>query len=172
MTINGEKVPFDQASLDLRHLNMTAAEFDRLQKSAPDCDILWSVPIANTRADSDAGSLAIAEFTQDDVPTLTYFTALKEVIISSDKDYSAIQNAVSAYPDCSFLWQTTISGVTVSSVEETLDLSNRQVEVSELEAAISVLPSLKALKLYNTGLDEAQIAGLKTHILLWRSRAV
>ncbi len=162
MTIDGEKIPFDQSAMDLRHLNMTAAEFDRLQKSAPECDIVWSVPIANTHADSNAGSLAVAEFSQVDVPTLAYFTALKEVTISSDKDYSAIQDAVSAYPDCAFLWQTTVSGETVSSTEETLDLSNHPVDIAELEAAISVLPSLKTLMLYDTGLDETEIAELKS----------
>ena len=162
MTIDGEKVPFDQASLDLRHLNMTADEFGRLRESAPDCDIVWSVPIANTRADSNAGSLSVEALSQQDVLTLGYFTALKEVSVLSTNDYAAIQSAVSAYPDCTFVWQTTVSGEAVSSTAETLDLSNRQVDVDELETAIAVLPALKSLNLYNTGLDQAEVEAFKS----------
>lgn len=161
MMIGNEEIPLDQTSLDLRHLDMSIAEFEKLQKSAPDCDILWSVPLESQRADCNSTELSLPELTQGDLAALTYFTALKQVTIASDQDYDAIQTAIGQFPACSFVWQTSIADLSVSSEETVLDLSGKAVGLPELEHALSVLPSLESLNLFDTGLDGASIAALK-----------
>lgn len=161
MTIGEEKIPLDQAALDLRHLDLTIAEFDKLQKSAPDCDILWNVPIESQSVASDSTSLSLAAFTQDELALLSYFPALQKVEIASDQDFDAIQAAAQQFPSCSFVWQTNVAGVSISSGETTLDLSGKVVDLSELQHALSVLPSLQTLDLYDTGLDATSISALK-----------
>lgn len=161
MTIGGEKIPLDQTALDLRSLEMTTAEFDKLQKSAPDCDIHWSVPVGNQRVDSDSAELSLSTFTQDELAALSYFPLLQKVEIGSDQDYDAIQTAIQQFPSCSFVWQTSVAGLNVSSGETALDLSGKTIDLTELQHALSVLPSLETLNLFDTGLDAASVSALK-----------
>ena len=161
MMIDNEQVSLTQSSLDLRHLRMSTDEFDRLKKLAPKCEVLWSVPIGDQRIDSTSTSLTLSDFSENENKLLRYFGALEQVTITSFLDYSAIQDAIQTYPNCSFVWETSVSGVSISSADDTLDLTDRQVDSVELEQALSVLPSLKTLVLFNAELQGTTAAALK-----------
>jgi Leucine-rich repeat (LRR) protein len=158
--IAGEDIPLDQATLDLRHLDMTIEIYNNLRDRAPNCEIIWNVPIGNQYVDSRSRSLELSSLNAADVSALQYLPELISVTISSSDDYLAIQEAVKTYPNCLFAWETKISGIRVTNIDETLDLTGREVRFEELDAVLSVLPALKFLILYETGLDNTDVAKL------------
>lgn len=161
MTIDNEQVSLTQTSLDLRHLRMSTDEFDRLKKLAPTCDIVWNVPIQDQRIDSTSTSLTLSDFSETDSALLQYFPALQQVTITSYDTYDAIQSAIQTYPNCSFIWETSVSGIKISSADEVLDLTNLKVDATELDQALSVLPSLKKLVLFNAELQGTTAAAVR-----------
>ena len=161
MMIDNEEVPLTQSSLDLRHLNMSAEDFDRLQRLAPKCDVVWSIPIDDQRIDSTSASVSLSNFTKDESDLLRYFPALKQVTITSFDAYDTILNAISTYPSCSFVWEASVSGVKISSADTELDLTGCKVDGTELEQALSVLPSLEKLVLFNAELANTTVTAIK-----------
>ena len=161
MKIAGEEIPIDQQSFDLRHLEMTTAEHDALAERAPESDILWNVPIGALRVESDTIELTLPSLSSDEVAALAYLPMLKSVTITSDQDFNAIQQAISAYPLCEFTWETTVSGVAVSSTDQSLDLSGMLVDLNELNTALAKLPNLKTLNLYDSCVRIEDIAAIR-----------
>ncbi len=147
-------------ALDLRDNEISAEDFETLRAALPDCEILWSVPIAGTRADSGSAELTLPAFSEADVPLLAYFPALLSVDASGSTDYAALSRAADAYTDCAFRWTVSIGGQSLLNDAETLDLSGEAVELEALSAAVEGLPMLKTVDLRGADLDASAIASL------------
>ncbi|MDO4571990.1 MAG: leucine-rich repeat domain-containing protein [Clostridia bacterium] len=180
--VGGQRAPLDATSLDLKNAGVTdvspliklealerldlrgndiaAADYERLRAALPDCEILWSVPLAGVRADSDAESLTLPGFTAADAAMLEYFDRLRTVDASGCTDYAALRAAAEAYPDCDFVWSVSVGGVTVPADAETLDLSGRTVGLEALAAALEGLPALREVLLSGSSLYAADVAAL------------
>lgn len=147
-------------SLDLRDNEITAADYAALAAALPACDILWSVPIAGMRADSDQTSLQLPGFTEADIPLLAYFPQLAQVDAAGSADYAALTQAADAYPNCAFSWTVSIGGVTVPWDSETLDLKGQSLMTLDLQDAMAGLPRLTEVDLRETGFDRSQLTEL------------
>lgn len=161
IVIDNEQVSLTQPSLDLRHLRMSTEEFDRLKKLAPKCDVVWSVPIDNQRIDSTSTEISLSNFSEIESNLLNYFSSLKQVSIASFDSYATILNAVHAYPNCLFVWEASVSGVKITSMDTVLDLTDHQVDGAELEQALCVLPYLEKVILFNAEIQGATVNAIK-----------
>jgi len=104
--------------LDLRGNELSRESFDALKAALPDCAILWSVPIAGARFDSDMTALTLDSATDDLVDLLAYFPALESVIIATPPDSATAATLTEKYPAVQFGWDIMIAGETVAADTE------------------------------------------------------
>lgn len=128
--------------LDLRGNELSRESFDALKAALPDCEILWSVPVAGARFDSDMTALTLDSATDDLVDLLAYFPALESVIITTPPDSATAAALTEKYPAVQFGWDIMIAGETVAADTATLDFTGKTVDLAELKTELERLPNL------------------------------
>ena len=128
--------------LDLRGNELSRERFDALKAALPDCEILWSVPIAGARFDSDMTALTLDIATDDLADLLAYFPALERVIISTPPDSAIATALMEQYPAIQFGWDIMIAGETVAADTTTLDLTGKTLDLAALKTELERLPNL------------------------------
>lgn len=129
-------------SLDLRGNELSRESFDALKAALPDCEILWSVPLAGARYDSGSTSLLLETATDDLVDILAYFPALQSVQIAAPPDEATAAALTQAFPAVQFAWDIMINGETYSADTASLDFTGKTVDLSALKNEIGRLPNL------------------------------
>lgn len=147
--------------LDLRGNEITTADYDALSLALPDCRILWSVPIAGERIDSDAKALRLPCFSEVDAAALPYFASLERVTIEGCADYSLLAATASRYQDVAFLWDVKVGSKTVSSNTSSLKLDDEPMDLAAICALADALPKLEELDLRNQTLSDADKHALR-----------
>lgn len=109
-------------SLDLRDTDLNPLNYDRLHDALPDCEILWSIPIAGKVYDSNSVIIDISEATEKDFELLKYFTALRTVNAGKCELYDELLRCREEMPDCKFTWQVELCGALYNDDERTLVL--------------------------------------------------
>lgn len=132
-------------SLDLRGNAITAADFQALRVALPNCKILWSVPVGETRFDSDSTALVLDTAPDGLADVLAYFPRLESVQLASAPDDATASDLAARYPGVKFLWDVTIAGKTYAPDTETLDLSGTSVDLTKLGAELRGLANLKSV---------------------------
>lgn len=131
--------------IDLRDNEISTADFDALRAALPDCEILWSVPLGETRFDSDSTVLLLDVATDSLVDMLAYFPQLQSVQLAAAPDAATAKDLAERYPQVQFLWDVTIDGVTYAPDTETLDFSGKTVDLSALLGELAGLSNLKSI---------------------------
>ena len=131
--------------IDLRDNEITTADFVALSAALPDCEILWSVPLGETRFDSDSTALLLDVATDNLVDMLAYFPQLQSVQLAAAPDAATAKDLAERYPEVHFLWDVTIDGVTYAPDTETLDFSGKTVDLSALLGELAGLSNLKSI---------------------------
>jgi len=129
-------------TLDLRGNELSRESFDTLKAALPDCEILWSVPIAGARFDSDMTALTLDIATDDLADLLAYFPALESVIISTPPDSTTAATLTEKYPTVQFGWDVMIAGETVAADTTTLDLTGKTLNLVAFKTELERLPNL------------------------------
>ena len=101
-------------------------EYDALHEAQPDCDIRWSVPVANTYFDSGAESVDLSPL---------------------DMSTSELRELFAAYPDKIFDYQVSLYGKRYAPDVETLDLQGQTPDAGTIDDALGLLPEVKTVDL-------------------------
>lgn len=129
-------------SLDLRGNDLSRESIDELKAALPNCDILWSVPLGDTRYDSDTTALSLAAATDDLVEMLAYFPDLASVTIKTAPDEATASALTARYPEVTFVWDVTINGIRYPADTASLDLSASTPDLAALKTELKRLPKL------------------------------
>jgi len=132
-------------SLDLRGNEITAADFDALSAALPNCEILWSVPVGETRYDSDTTALTLETAQAGLGDALAYFPNLESVQFATAPDNATASDLAARYPGVKLLWDVTIAGKTYAPDTEALDLSGTAVDLAKLGDELRGLANLKSV---------------------------
>lgn len=152
----------DLQQLDVRNALITADVYSSLQSALPNCQILWSVPIADQRFDNQLTELVLPATTDAAaLDLLRFFPQLNSVDARACTCYDALLSKSLELSNVSFLWQVTIGDQTLQNTDTALDLSGKTVNGEELMAAIGYLPKLTDVNLTGTGLSEDEGAALE-----------
>jgi len=132
-------------TLDLRGNPISTEDFSALKAALPECDIVWSVPVGDERYDSTSTSLTLAGPSDEAAELLLFFPKLQTVQFDQVTDRAAIDAITGQFPQVRFEWDVSLGGTTCSSDVETLDLSDRAVDLNSLSSALLLLPNLKTV---------------------------
>lgn len=136
------------SQLNLKGNEISAADFDALAAALPDCEILWSVPFAGKRLDSDTTTrIREMELSAEDVRALDYFGALESVYARRCADYAALAEVAARRPDVDFLWTLKLGTRTLTNLTASLDLNGETLTIFDIKNALPGLPALKELQL-------------------------
>ena len=130
--------------LDIRgNYAFDQAEHDKLVEANPDCDIHWSVPIANKHFDS------MAEY-YDLSPFQLTTTQLRELITT--------------YPNTEFEYQVPLYGRRYTTDTETLDLQGETPDAAVIDDALGLLPAVKTVDIRGQSANAQTVSALnKAH---------
>jgi Leucine-rich repeat (LRR) protein len=130
-------------NLDLRGNELSRESFDALKVALPNCDILWSVPIASARYDSSLTALSLDSASADLPDMLAYFPALQSLTLSTPPDDAIAAALAEKYPALKFQWDLTIAGTVYPADTTELDLTGKPVDFSVLLRELVRLPNLR-----------------------------
>lgn len=102
--------PRDASALDLRGRTLTAAQYDRLSRSLPDCEITWNVPFQGAFFPNTATTLTVDTLSQEDVATLDYFPDLETVDARACADYANLKALADRRPEVEVDYSITLGG--------------------------------------------------------------
>lgn len=154
------------SQLDLRETPETAGRtvtiklYEQLHAALPDCEILWSVPFGDVAFDSTLAEITLPEVDAGAIQAVRYFPNLTRVDASACNCYDALLALAESMPQCTFIWNVSLGGKTVSNQDSTLDLSGTDVTAEQLGAALPYLPKLTGVDLHDTGLSGEKLAAL------------
>lgn len=135
----------DLKSLNLRDTGLTVAEYEKLQKALPECDILWQVPIQGMYLELDTQEMRITALTPEEMESLQYLPELRKISAEDCLDLDMLMELKARYPDVQVDYLVTVGKKVVSG--DTEELSGCDAPVSELMEKLKYLPKLKALSL-------------------------
>lgn len=130
-------------SLDLRGNELSRESFDALHAALPNCDILWSVPIAGARYDSNVTALSLDSATDDLADMLAYFPSLQSLTLATPPDDATAAALAEQYPALQYQWDITVAGTVYPADTTELDFTGTPVDLAVLQSELVRLPSLK-----------------------------
>lgn len=125
----------------------------------PQCDVQWMVPFQGGTVSYDVEKLEISTLSQEDLPALSHFTALKSVNANACDDLDMIMELRREYPELKVQWQVPIGGAAYA--QNSVDLEIADADAAELTAQLQYLPQLKTLTLTGTVPDNDTMYELK-----------
>lgn len=159
--IRGRVYRIDE-TVDLTEYEISTQEYEDILAQNPGIEVLWTVPIGDSRYDSRAESITVGEFSTADLPHFAYFTALKTVDGSRSHSLEALAALRQAYPRLAVSWLVPLSDSesypdTAVSATVTGDTS-----FQKLSTLLPYLPELTELDLRGAVFPgEDELAALK-----------
>ena len=155
--VGGQLVSRQVSSLDLRGEELALSDYAELQRKLPKCDILWNVPIGDSRYPSDSETLPVQGMTEQDAALLDYFPNLQSLDARDCADLASVSAFLSRRPElvCRF----TLAGETVSSDAESLRVAD--VSLSELRGVLPLMNRLQRLELTGSRPDISELRELQ-----------
>lgn len=152
--------------VDLRGQELSAEQFEQISEMLGDVEILWSVPINNTRYDSNIESFTITP----DMPTyclemIKYFNSLK--FINSEyyplcDDLYAVKQSIPQDSECVFNCKAKIYEIEVDDSTTELILNKMKIsDLSELHSAIKFFPNITKIEMCDCGLSNEEMGALR-----------
>lgn len=142
-----------------------AGELQTLRDTFPAVTFLWEVEAGGRRVDCMATELDLSgtalDYAQAD-RLMAYLPELQQVNMRGcGLTDGEMLELVKRYPDCFFLWDVTIAGLTFSTDVTEIDISNQTVQdPAEVEDYLPCLPNLERVIMCHCGLDDETMDAL------------
>ncbi len=152
--------------LDLRGQELSAEQFEQIFQMLDGVEILWSVPINDTRYDSNIESFTITT----DIPAnclemMKYFTSLKTINAEyyplCDELYEVWQS-IPEDSECAFNCKAKIYDIDVDNSTTELILNKMKIsDLSELHSAIKFFPNITKIEMCDCGFSNEEMGALR-----------
>lgn len=140
--VNFHLYPKDAVSLDLRGEDMSLRKYQALQRSMPQCDILWNVPFQGGLLNSSAEEITVASLTDADLAALACFPDLTAVHAEGCTDYENLMRLKEAYPDVALTYTVSLDGTDYAQDTQLVEVGG--ITDEEL-SRLPYLPQLRTL---------------------------
>ena len=145
--------------IDLRGKNITVEQYQVAASAYPQLHIYWDIPIGGERYDCTSESIAVGDFSVDEVPNFAFFDELRSVDGSASASYDALAALRQAMPDCRVNWI-----VRIGADEFPDDATDIVIDVStsfaQLQDMFPFLPRLQRVDLRSAELKPENAAEL------------
>lgn len=131
----------DLAVLDIRAINVSSDEYERLRQALPECEILWSVPFGDGRHDNAASEVSVKTLAEADIAMLQYFPNLEIIDAQGCTDYPVLLMIAEGYPDLQIRYTVTVGTQVLRE-----DVTEVMIADGEAEALLTALPMLSKLE--------------------------
>ena len=167
----GRPVLLTGETVDLRDAQVSVQEYEKLKKSMPEMNILWSVPVGGQYFESASEYVIVDKLSEEDISTFSYFENLKTVDAMKCSDHGALAKLEAAYPHLEVNWAIHLGGRTWNSGERDVDLREVDVTVEELMNALGHFDPGAQIRLAEFSMEEDQKQQLTEafpeHRFLW-----
>jgi hypothetical protein len=110
-------------TLDIRNADVSTELYDQLYAALPNCKILWSVPVGESRIDNQVTQVVLPKIDGEQLTLLNYFPNLTAVDATACDCYGALMTKSLELQNVAFRWTITIGGVAVQNTDTNADLS-------------------------------------------------
>lgn len=129
LLIGGHVYPRDLSVMDLRGTSVSVDTYEEVRRSLPDTQIYWDVPLSGGSFDAGSESIAISDFSEDDLALLHYFTDLRSVDATaarlSVEEYSLLRETL---PGADIRWSIPVGGERYPSDSQSITLEYLDAE--------------------------------------------
>ena len=132
-------------TIDATSAALTEEQYEKLRAAAPQADIFWCVPLGGNRYADTSESIAVGDFSAEEVSLFRYFRNLSEVDARSSSSYDAIRALKTAYPALDVQWQIPLSGQVYDQDATELSITDPATSVEELTRALDILPDVRSV---------------------------
>lgn len=124
----------------------------------------WVVRMGGVAYKPDTKSIVFSKDCGADVAYLQCLDSLASVDATCCTAYDELYTAISAMPDCKFVWQVKLTNkITCPSSQKVLDLSGAQIDDFErFKTLIGYLPALTKVKMHDCSLSYEQLDELRS----------
>ena len=129
--------------LDLRGMEITQEDFEKIANKMPDCDITWDVPFQGGTVSSKEAEITVTGLSDADVLALDYLTELETVHGENCPDYAQLAQLQQRHPESKVLYKMTVSGKSCDQDTSKLTLKGLTAEDAAL---LSYLPQLEKVE--------------------------
>lgn len=149
------------SEIDLRGNSLTAEQIDALTDAFPDCGILWDVPVGGGVFDCTSESIAITEYSADELPLYAYFSGLRTLDATAVPLTAQEHDALAAAaPDCRVVWLVPLCGSSYPMDQTVIDLDGTGVGPEELMETLGYFESPERVELTDSEFSEQEQASL------------
>ena len=139
------------------------AAIKALQQEYPDCDFLYTVPIAGEAYDRHTSTLTLAKEDFEDLAKgMPYLPELQSVTLTGCfDDPEAVYSLIRQYPQVDFTWNFALFGVEVCNKDTFVDLSEIPMENTDaLESALKYFTNLEKVDMVHCGISNEEMLAL------------
>lgn len=138
--------------IDLRGKDISVEQYQVAASAYPQLHIYWDIPIGGERYDCSSASIAVGDFSVDEVKNFAFFDGLRSVDGSASTSYNALAALRQAMPDCRVSWI-----VRIGEDEFPDDATKIEIDVptsfAQLQDMFPFLPRLQQVDLRNAALE-------------------
>lgn len=145
--------------IDLRGKDISIEQYQVAASAYPQLHIYWDIPIGGKRYDCSAESIAVGNFSVEEVPNFALFDDLKAVDGSDASCYDALAALREAMPGVRVSWVVRIGGEEFPD-EATEIVVNGSATCALLSDLLPYLPALERVDLRNAALEPENAAEL------------
>ena len=145
--------------IDLRGKTISVEQYQNAAAECPEQHIYWDIPIGGQRYDCTAESIAVGDFSLEEIPNFTFFDELKAVDGSAASCYEALMALREALPQTEVSWVVRIGADEFPDDAEdiVIDVPTSYTQLSDL---LPYLPALERVDLRNAELTPENTAKL------------
>lgn len=159
ITVGEETYPANASTLDLRDKAMTAAEYEQLRLSLPECEILWTLSFQGLRVGMDTRQLRLNTLTMDGLADLAYLTKLETIHIKTCPEQAVLDALAEVVPDCAVSYDVALGGQKLPWNATELTLKNG--DLADAMEVLAFLPKLTKVTVSDTLTDTEAMLALK-----------
>ncbi len=161
VVVGGQAYSRKSTELDLRGVELSAAQFDSLSKKMPECRIRWDVPLVGGSRDSELETVRMESIDPYDKELLKYFPNLKSVNAMGCTEYGTLQELHAERPELDVTYCVTVDGRSVKSrVRELSFAGDTGLDPEELIAAAPNLFDIELIDVTGCGLSQRSLDDL------------
>lgn len=145
--------------VDLRDMDLTLEQYERLKEELPGCNIRWMIPIGEKVYDSAAKEITVSTLDSENIPMYMLFDDLQRIYAEQSEDYDALQELRLALPDCSISWFVHMGNDAFAPDAKELILNGTGVTARELMEKLCVFADLDRVEITDVAFSaEDQLA--------------
>ena len=130
--------------LDLRDSSLSEEQAEELSRRMPDCEILWSVPIAGQLVDSNRSELELRAPTEEDFERLRFFDKLEKVTVTDCELYGLMTELSRQDNPWKLVWTVPVGDREYKSTTVSIKLPDATAKDIDM---LQYLPNLDAVEL-------------------------